>query len=333
VEPRKRDVPKYHQDGSRFVPMFPENGGPEFYNIKRLMDEIAELERKLDAAQKAGYGGWNVYAKRISMQSTKSWLKQLRDQDVPDDVDDEYKEWVKALRRGENFEKMRQISLKHRECIGLDPDTGEFLDQDSIERHYPLNALMVACEVGNPDVVRRLLETGIDVNVADHSGRTPLSNACARGSSDIVSILLEAGADVEHLDIWGETPIITVLSSGRPRDNERQEIMDLLVAAGANTNVHDAKGRTLLTLAVVKGCLQAASGLIENGWADVNEKDDNGDTALKVAVRHGRVDIIRKLLNMGADLSSVSQEDLNSSYGIPKKMKREIESLLGLKRL
>lgn len=53
-----------------------------------------------------------------------------------------------------------------------------------------------ACIKGDLHMVKKILQTGIDINVKDNAGWTPLHEACNRGFIDVVRYLLEKGANV-----------------------------------------------------------------------------------------------------------------------------------------
>ena len=57
------------------------------------------------------------------------------------------------------------------------------------------HALGVAAEWGCLEVVKLLLNAGVDVNSWEYNGYTALSHATSAGEWDIVEVLLEAGAD------------------------------------------------------------------------------------------------------------------------------------------
>lgn len=52
-----------------------------------------------------------------------------------------------------------------------------------------------------------LLNRGAEVNAETDEMRTALHEACDHGNSDVVKILLDAGADVNIVDIEGNTPL------------------------------------------------------------------------------------------------------------------------------
>ncbi|KAJ0977197.1 hypothetical protein J5N97_012671 [Dioscorea zingiberensis] len=57
------------------------------------------------------------------------------------------------------------------------------------------------------DVLRRLLENGVDPNSKNYDQRTPLHVAAAEGLHLVAKILIQFGADVLSMDRWGNTPI------------------------------------------------------------------------------------------------------------------------------
>lgn len=69
-------------------------------------------------------------------------------------------------------------------------------------------------------------------------------------------------------------------------------------------SVHQA-GQTALMLAVSHGRQEMVQALLECG-ADVNVQDDEGSTALMCASEHGRAEIVKLLLEQpGCDISIV----------------------------
>ncbi len=53
--------------------------------------------------------------------------------------------------------------------------------------------LHFAAEGGNPDIVRRLLDLGLNVNANAEYDRTPLHMGCKAGHTEVVQILLDHG--------------------------------------------------------------------------------------------------------------------------------------------
>jgi len=68
-------------------------------------------------------------------------------------------------------------------------------------------ALMKAISNGNVANVKRLIQSGVNVNVTTISGKTPLMLAAFKGYGDIVQLLIDAGADRHAADREGNTAL------------------------------------------------------------------------------------------------------------------------------
>jgi hypothetical protein len=67
-------------------------------------------------------------------------------------------------------------------------------------------ALHVACERGNEQIIRKLIELGADLNVRDKSLNSPLHLAVQKSHLRCVYILLRDGADPSLRTKWGQSP-------------------------------------------------------------------------------------------------------------------------------
>ena len=89
----------------------------------------------------------------------------------------------------------------------------------------------------NPEVLRLLIEAGAEVDIRDDDGDTPLHQA-AFGNNDgprIVAFLLELGMDPNAKNNFGETPLTTVCRYLMPPEKARR-IVQALIEAGADVN-------------------------------------------------------------------------------------------------
>ena len=62
--------------------------------------------------------------------------------------------------------------------------------------HYLFHVLFNECEKENEDIVKCLVEHGVDVNKENKYGETPLVNAFKIGNEDIVKYLVENGTEL-----------------------------------------------------------------------------------------------------------------------------------------
>lgn len=70
---------------------------------------------------------------------------------------------------------------------------------------------------GGLTVLRLLLEAGVDANVANEDGQTPLMLAAAVGSVAAVRMLLDYGADPNRKNLSGQTAMDLATGDGRHR--------------------------------------------------------------------------------------------------------------------
>lgn len=137
---------------------------------------------------------------------------------------------------------------------------------------------------------------------------TSLNAALKNGASlEIINDMLNSGADVnepgEGNSCW--TPIwIAVLCDTNP---DMIEIIASLSKAGADVNAKNDDGNTPLIYAACWGHVRQISALIKAG-ADVNIKDRNGKTALEIAQENNKTDAVA-LLKVGVMNNSTKVEN------------------------
>ena len=149
---------------------------------------------------------------------------------------------------------------------------------------------------GHLDVVKYLVSQGADVNEAKN-GWTPLHRAAARGHLDVVKYLVSQGADVNAKNNDGGTPFFMAAVHGH------LDVVKYLVSQGADVNTEYNGGETLLFLPANKGFLDIVKYLVSQG-ADVNAEDNDGRTPLHWAAYNGELDIVKYLVSQGVDVNA-----------------------------
>ena len=98
-------------------------------------------------------------------------------------------------------------------------------------------SLLEACEKGDVDAVKQCIADGMDVNIKDTDGRSPLLVGAVEGHKKIVEILLVKGADVNASDLGGGTPLDGAESLQMRNDYcaEHKEIAELIHKHGGKT--------------------------------------------------------------------------------------------------
>jgi ankyrin repeat protein len=94
--------------------------------------------------------------------------------------------------------------------------------------------------LGRVDVVRALLDAGMDVDTRGWSGFTPLDQAAMHGRTDVVRLLIDRGANLADcaFDDDGPTPLDCAIwgaENNRAADGDYAGTVALLLAAGAPT--------------------------------------------------------------------------------------------------
>jgi len=200
-------------------------------------------------------------------------------------------------------------------AAGADPNLG---------RHTGETPLMTAARTGAVPVVEALLARGADVQATELAERqTALMWAVAERHADVSRLLMHHGADVWARAKSGFTPL---LFAARVGDLESAQA---LVDAGADVNDTAPDGSSVLVVATVRGHADLARLLLDYGadpnasgsgftalhWAagswetemtgpnGIVVEDDDEWSAL-AGVRRGKLDLVRALLEHGADANA-----------------------------
>lgn len=183
------------------------------------------------------------------------------------------------------------------------------------------------------------IEKGVDPNTVDNEGNTALLTAAARNKIEAVKYFADKADNIDHADKDGRTALAVAVQSNSG------EVVSYLISKGADVNIKDSKGNNLASylfasrgiprdfdakvaslknngfnfkqlqgdnssvwhLAVSKNNLGLLKKVSAFG-ADVNGKDTNGNTPLHyAAMTTDNADILRYLINNGADLQSTTE--------------------------
>uniref|UniRef100_A0A8C5YX82 Ankyrin repeat and SAM domain-containing protein 6 n=1 Tax=Marmota marmota marmota TaxID=9994 RepID=A0A8C5YX82_MARMA len=196
-----------------------------------------------------------------------------------------------------------------------------------------ITALMAAIQHGHEAVARLLMEWGSDPNHAARTvGWSPLMLAALTGRLGMAQQLVEKGANPDHLSVLEKTAFEVALdrkhrdladfldpmTTVRPKTDEEKRRPDIFHALKMgnfqlvkeiadedpnHVNLVNGDGATPLMLAAVTGQLPLVQLLVER-HAGVDKQDSvHGWTALMQATYHGNKEIVKYLLNQGADVT------------------------------
>lgn len=226
--------------------------------------------------------------------------------------------------------------------------------------------LYLACCDGLADVTKLLLDRGADAQVLIPEGLTPIHIASMENHVNCIKVLLDAGVHVESPMEQGWTPLYVSVSHDKVEpcrlflergadpnkspqgwtplhsasDNGNEEIINMLLDKGADINGRSSDESTSwpLYVAVCGKDVRTATQLLDRG-AKIDLRDSDGATALSQALLLGGEEMVRLLVDRGADptaksdrgdtmlISAASVGDLS----IMKLLHKICPSLLGMR--
>ncbi|XP_024134271.1 KN motif and ankyrin repeat domain-containing protein 3 isoform X1 [Oryzias melastigma] len=150
------------------------------------------------------------------------------------------------------------------------------------------------------------------VNMTDGNGNTALHYSVSHSNFHVVRLLLDTGVCcVDKQNKAGYTAIMLAALSTVKEEEDMAVVKKLFSQGNVNAKASQA-GQTALMLAVSHGRQEMVRALLECG-ADVNVQDDEGSTALMCASEHGRAEIVKLLLEQpGCDISIVDNDGSNA---------------------
>ncbi|MBA2654946.1 MAG: ankyrin repeat domain-containing protein [Gammaproteobacteria bacterium] len=160
-----------------------------------------------------------------------------------------------------------------------------------------LSVLHAAAQNGHLDCVKFLHEKGVDINTSAKNAITPLCLAVENGHLECVKFLHEKGAPI-NIHSNGATPLIRALQK------EKWEMGKLLIGMGADVNLNsgnDETPSTPLYVAARSGRLDIVKLLINKGANFQNAAVIHG--ALNSGLRSGQLDVVKFLIEKGANIN------------------------------
>jgi ankyrin repeat protein len=171
------------------------------------------------------------------------------------------------------------------------------------QRNPATEMLAKASRLGDLKSAETLVSAGVDPNLPNRSGRTPLYYAALFNRNEVAALLLAHAADPNIRAGSGapdgefpQTPLQIASAMGN------LHLASMLTAAGARVDAKAGTGRTALHFAVVGSHLDIIRFLLEKG-ADINARDADGTSPLDDAAWRGHLEAAAILLAKGARLN------------------------------
>uniref|UniRef100_A0A8D8A120 Ankyrin-1 n=1 Tax=Culex pipiens TaxID=7175 RepID=A0A8D8A120_CULPI len=192
------------------------------------------------------------------------------------------------------------------------------------------NLLRLAADLGCEKSVKILIEAGMNINAIffieslqpwlknkpDSSTKTALHIAAQRGHNDVIKLLINSKADVNIQNGKGQSPL---------HFSPTPKTYNLLVREGANENVTDCNGNTVLHIAARDNRLELVEFLLNKKSSDVDCKNRIGQTAFHFASYGGHERIVELLIRKNAN---INVKDNLAKTAIFYAVKREHSSMI-----
>ncbi len=144
--------------------------------------------------------------------------------------------------------------------------------------------------------------------------------------NDYISIkkYIRDGADLNETSETGESVLMYAL---RYRCDE--DIIELLIENGADLEHTDREGVSVFDMAITYDNLKLVKQLVEDGIYDVNKTSRrSGFTPLMCATCYGRIEVVKYLLEKGADKEAFESKGLRARDFARKMNKKTVLQLL-----
>jgi len=171
-------------------------------------------------------------------------------------------------------------------------------------------ALHYAAEGGHAGMIDLLIKYNANVETKTKGGTSPLMEAAGEGHAGAITALLKAGADPNRFS-GGMTALFYAASSGHVAT------VQALLDAGADPKAGD-KMFSPLQAASSEGHKDVVSLLLKHGKGGMKgakKATETDGTALANAALMGQVDIVRTLLESGADPNIAGEEHFTALMG------------------
>ena len=226
---------------------------------------------------------------------------------------------------------------------------------DEVDEKGRTALIITARYFGNKEVAKVLLKYGADTSIKDtSSGRTALMHAVEHSKSEFIETLLKYGdgADINAIEnypvdnifssLMGKELMGMIMPDAKKNYNGKtaSEIIAFLDRWGTVTYsskedtdkaidiLFSHKKNRVLINAIQKNDTRMFNFAISRPKVSLNATNDNGETALMVAIQHGEKKIAEILIEKGADVDIVDNEGNTASQLAKENGYKELEKLL-----
>lgn len=191
------------------------------------------------------------------------------------------------------------------------------------------NSLIYAAENDNMEMVQFLVKAGSEVNLSQKrkSGLfsryyvSPVDRAIKNGNIEMVEYLISNGVPVKTaIDECFDLHQNEILKALIPRHNDKEELLSMaflrsnteiirhLIDLNADVNYKDEKGNTLLHLSAEQANIDNVKMLVEEFNADIEAKNNLGETPLMFAATSKNILVIEYLVLSDINIDAINNK-------------------------
>ncbi|XP_068563759.1 KN motif and ankyrin repeat domain-containing protein 1 [Cebidichthys violaceus] len=153
------------------------------------------------------------------------------------------------------------------------------------------------------------------VNLTDGNGNMALHYSVSHSNFPVVKLLLDTGlCETDNVNKAGYTPVMLAALTAAESSDDLEVAQQLLRLGDVNACSRQA-GQTALMLAVSHGRVAMVKLLLSCG-TDVNAQDREGSSALMCASEHGHTNIVRMLLETGRCDTSLKDKNGQTALSV-----------------
>jgi len=195
----------------------------------------------------------------------------------------------------------------HLNCTEALTGFGADVDQAAVDGSTPL---FLAASANSIDIVRLLLsQYAADFQLTNNRGDVALMPAAMSGSVEMVKMLVEHGMNVNHRNVRGESALYCAAL------HRQCDVASFLLKNGADPNLATQHGETCVHAAAAVGSVAMLMLLVENN-ASTRSTTSTGASPLWMAAAKGHRDAIQFLKDSKADVGMADSDGLTPLHAV-----------------
>ncbi len=162
----------------------------------------------------------------------------------------------------------------------------------------------------NDDVslFKQLIDAGLEVNLQDNDGVTPLMNASRGNTLEVVQLLAKRIQAIDLQDKKGRSALAMAVSHNKP------EVVRLLLEKGANAKITDKSGNTMAYYLIQSfsaknpNAFETKLKLLGEAGLELDRSQHDGNTLLHLAAKESNLPLLKRLEAFGLDINKKNDE-------------------------